>query len=151
METLIDQDFEFNKFSLIYGQFLQEVHESYPDVKITDVARHYTYKDQYTIFIHVAVPEEIAVILKLRFGACLRNRPPPKPEPEYKDEEIKEEYEKSIWERESYFKKRIYIRDYLDILKTKEAEKLYSEVKMESLYHDLKSISLDTDWLKDEK
>lgn len=158
METLISQDFEFNKLSLIYGKFLQEVHESYPEVQISDVSQHHFYKDQNTVFIHVAVPEPIAVILKLRFGGHLRDRPPPKPKPNW-DEIAKEEiYKKKIREKEIYLEeerhraKDLYFQDYISILKTRELENPYNYNKIEAIkvYLDLKK-NYFIDWPKDEE
>lgn len=83
METLVDQDFGFNKTSLKYGQFLQEVHETCPGTLFTDVSHFYPWIKEKSFYVHVAVPERLAVILKLRFGDHLCVRPPPKePDPD---------------------------------------------------------------------
>lgn len=155
METLIDQDFEFNKYSLIYGKFLQEVHESCPDITVSDAVAFYKYKDLNTIFVHVAVPEPIAVVLKLRFGVHLRTRLPPETEPNWgniEDEKMNSlAYWKKLYYKEELYKKNSetnnkYIRDYTDILRAQEIENL----KMEMIYLDPKKLSVPRGWL-DEK
>lgn len=77
METLISLDFEFEPMSLMYGRFLIEVFETCPDTVIKNVNSLHPYTGGETKFVHVAVPEELAVVLKLKFGAHLRpNRNP---------------------------------------------------------------------------
>jgi len=73
MAALITQDFEFTRNSLLYGQFLVECHESYPDVVITDTVRWHAYNTN-TLYVTVDVPEDLAVVLKLRFGNQFRIR-----------------------------------------------------------------------------
>ena len=79
MASLIKQDYEFDLKSLVYGKFLQECYESYPDVKITTVTSSYPtiLKETSNQVVSVDVPEEVAVVLKLRFGDHLRIRPVP--------------------------------------------------------------------------
>jgi hypothetical protein len=128
MEALIDLDFKFHKYSLIYGKFLQEVHESYVDVKIEDANRYYRFKDRFSTFVRVAVPEEVAVVLKLRFGAhlCTRRVPDPSVDPD-----------REIHLQEEINRREIYFQDYLSILKTREGQ--CNDIS--ALYLDLKNIS----------
>jgi len=160
METLIEQDFEFNKYSLIYGQFLAEVHESLPDIVIEDVSQHHPYKDRHTHFVSVSVPERLAVVLKLRFGAHLRVRPPPKPKKELDDDDFsmktikynkmsvydeymkKREYEK--YKEELFLMNHITSMSYPPIIKV---EKPRVEDKSDrddyiKLYNELKAMTL---------
>ena len=84
METMT-MDFEFTRNSLQHGQFLVECHETCPGIEVKDVTSHYL---AFTLSIGKAVysvdaPNELAVVLKLRFGQCLRERPAPKPSKDY--------------------------------------------------------------------
>ena len=84
METMT-MDFEFTRNSLQHGQFLVECHETCPGIEVKDVTSHYLMtalgigKTVYS----VDAPEELAVVLKLRFGQSIRQRPAPKPSKDY--------------------------------------------------------------------
>jgi hypothetical protein len=158
METLIEQDFEFNKYSLIYGQFLTEVYESCPDVKVEDVSAHHPYKDRNTHFVSVSVAERLAVVLKLRFGAHLRVRPPPKPKKDPNDGELEYNRYKKASIYDEYLKKRQYERyeeelfrerynklilDYPPIIKIQKPryEDKTDCIDIERLYNEIKTLT----------
>jgi len=149
MEALIQQDFEFDQYSLIYGQFLQEVHETYADVVIHKVNGIYPWVNARTVVVQVDVPESLAVVLKLRFGKHLRQRPAPPTEEEIKLK--KEESKISLKSRyyAPWFKKNIVYTDYVDILKTitieEECELKDFYRKTMELYKDTCSIKNDLD------
>ncbi len=138
MDTLIEQDFLFDKGSLIYGQFLVEVLETCPDTLINDANRFYPWSGDISKYVSVIVPEPLAVVLKLRFGKHLQIRPP-QPTPE----EIAEKKLSSMKiQKNRYYKKDFefsYI-DYADILKIKEID-VVDDLKMEELYKDFKKYS----------
>lgn len=84
MEALISQDFEFNMMSRAYAEFLLECSNGYPEGSVERVpSGHYLNKDQNTIQVNFQSPESVAVFLKLKFGAHLRERPVPKPQDDY--------------------------------------------------------------------
>jgi hypothetical protein len=84
---MIQYDFEFDVKSLDYGKFLQEVHESCPGIEIKDVSSCYLRKSGFS-YVSVEVPENIATVLKLRFGQYIKQRPMPVEEDDF--EKIKE-------------------------------------------------------------
>ncbi len=75
METLITQEYEFAKNSLNYGQFLIECYEGCSEIKIEDAPYNHRRPGMHHVII--TVPDQLAVVLKLRFGAFLRVRPEP--------------------------------------------------------------------------
>ncbi len=138
MEALIDQDFEFQKFSAIYGQFLQEVHETCPDTVFTDVGRYYPYIAEKPLYIHVTIPERLAVVLKLRFGAHLRTRPIP---PKVNDLMSIMQNKNSRYYSDTDCLNTFKIIDYIDIVKTYQKE-VDEEQTLEQLYQEMKTKSL---------
>ena len=74
MVTLVTQYFEFNTTSLEYGQFLVTCYENYPEIVIINGQDFYHVCDYDNEIYTVDVPGPLAVILKLRFGNCLRER-----------------------------------------------------------------------------
>lgn len=109
-------DFAFIENSLLHGEFLTEVHRSCVDAKIEKVSQHHAYKAG-TVFLSVSVPEDIATVLKLRFGQYIVFR------------QVKEEkdYESSIkkYLKEYVFnhswKKDLVFNDYFNIIKDEKA------------------------------
>jgi len=84
MEALISQDFEFNMMSRAYAEFLLECSNGYPEGRVERVPSGlYLNKDQNTIQVNFQSPESVAVFLKLKFGAHLRERPVHKPQDDY--------------------------------------------------------------------
>ena len=77
MAEMIGFDYTFEEFSLLYGQFVVDAKDGYPEGKIERVTHHYPYVED-RIVVHFAAPEEITVLLKLRFGAHIVTRPPKK-------------------------------------------------------------------------
>lgn len=76
MEALVSQDFEFNLLSKAYAEFILECSDGYPEGRIERVPPGlYLNKDQNTIQVNFQSPEGVAVFLKLKFGAHLRERP----------------------------------------------------------------------------
>lgn len=114
MEALIKQDFEFNMLSKAYAEFLIECHNGYPDGRVERVpAGLYLNKDANTINVYFDSPSDIAMFLKLKFGAHLRTRPVPPPMPDKEDimkqlknitfqktRQIKKNYEYYNWDYE---------------------------------------------------
>jgi len=70
------QDFKFKKLSIELGQFLVTINEIYPEVVIEDASKFYEFNPSHE-FISIQVPEEVAVLLKLKFGDYLIERPLP--------------------------------------------------------------------------
>src|SRR5690349_6988098 len=107
-------DFSFIENSLLHGEFLTEVYHSCgTDTKIEKVNNHYGYKAN-MVFLSVSVPEDIATVLKLRFGHCMLTRPV--------KEEAKEEVDSVLQKLKSRYK----IKDYLkDMEEVKFAKKIY--------------------------
>lgn len=117
MEALVSQDFEFNVLSRAYGEFLVECSNSYPEGRIERVPDGlYLNKDQSTIQVHFQSPESVAVFLKLKFGAYLRQRPFPK-----MDEELYQQIRKlsKMYNKNSYFDEKYKSYDYINIIKTR--------------------------------
>jgi len=80
----IEQDFKFAPLSAAYGQFLVEVHSMDSHALLVNVTHHYGLTVVGSVVISVTTTEDIAMLLKLRFGTELVKRPEPKPEPELK-------------------------------------------------------------------
>ena len=72
MET-VEQDFKFAPLSAAYGRFLIEIHSMDQAVKLTDVTLRYDYgiRDLGDVVIRAAATDDIAMLLKLRYGAHL--------------------------------------------------------------------------------
>ena len=136
MGTLIF-DFGFIENSLLHGEFLTEVHQSCPGINIEKVTNLHGYKAN-KIFLSVAVPEDIATVLKLRFGHCIVERPVRNYEKEISEMDMimqKTRFMKELerQEKES-LSKYIIDYDYIDILKKKEdtsmiKKEFYEEMK----------------------
>lgn len=106
MEEMITYDFKFEDFSKRLGEFYVECADSHPDGKIERVTYHYPY-EKGKIFLSFKCPENVAVVLKLRFGDCITIRPPKKdPEPDSKDSSF------SNLIKMKYIKSRNYYEDY---------------------------------------
>lgn len=125
MEALISQDFEFNMMSRAYAEFLLECSNSYPEGRVERVPSGlYLNKDQNTIQVNFQSPENVAVFLKLKFGAYLRERPVPKPQDDYEIMkelrklaglyDINEKYYKSDYTKIINPKKKIFDDEYLN-------------------------------------
>lgn len=112
MEALVSQDFEFNVLSKAYAEFLIECSNGYPDGRVERVPSGlYLHKDQNMIQVNFQSPESIAVFLKLKFGAFLRQRPEPK-----KDEDMYEQIRKLT---SMYDVRKTYENKYVSDLKIK--------------------------------
>jgi hypothetical protein len=70
MET-VEQDFRFEIVSRIYGEFLCEVH---PDAVLVDVTQYY-FGTPGDVVISATTTEDVAMLLKLKYGAHLVKRP----------------------------------------------------------------------------
>jgi len=108
-------DFAFIENSLLHGEFLCEVHRTSPDTKIEKVTNKHEFRSN-TIFLSVTVPDELATVLKLRFGHCIVRRPPPKP----KYEDIFKDFAKikDDWiDYDALYKQKIWNKEYKDYLK----------------------------------
>lgn len=69
-------DFAFKKNSPQHGQFLVECYETEPGIEITDVSSEYFMSTvPGETILHVFASNELAVVLKLRFGSYMRERP----------------------------------------------------------------------------
>jgi len=138
-------DFEFVENSLLHGEFLTEVYRSCTDVTINKVNNHHKNKSG-AIFLSVAVPEDVATVLKLRFGQCIVIRPPKEDDQEYVKALMKQKYralEEEYRYKYEYDRMKIsdpYIYDYIDILgpekKTKEEKMIKDEY-----YEEMKKIA----------
>jgi hypothetical protein len=121
-------DFAFIENSLLHGEFLTEVHRSCVDAKIEKVSQHHAYKAG-TVFLSVSVPEDIATVLKLRFGQCIVVRQvKEEKEDEYNIRKLKDRYSIKKYLKEYdldlNWKKDLVFYDYIDIIKDKkEVEK----------------------------
>jgi hypothetical protein len=96
METM-SMDFAFVKNSLLHGRFLVECREFNPDIEITEVTRFYlSIMAAGSAVLNVCAPDELAVVLKLRFGQCMKHRPLLKPP--IKDMDYKKFYKESLFD-----------------------------------------------------
>jgi hypothetical protein len=143
-------DFAFIEHSLLHGEFLCEVYQSCPGIKIEDVKKQHEWKAN-TVFLSVSVPEDIATILKLRFGHCIVMRPPPKK----KCNDIFDEYTmkkfKDVWVDYDTLYKKKSIRDDYDDYKKLYSKYLKEKVKQEELDTSKKYIIDSESWLDDIK
>lgn len=73
MET-VTMDFSFPKTSRDYGRFLVTSHDHFPEIQIRHVEAHHTHAPG-RVIVSVSVPEHIAILLKLEFGANIVKRP----------------------------------------------------------------------------
>lgn len=71
---MVTIDFEFPTYSRTMGEFLLYLYDNYPTGKAEEVGIHYPYKPD-TQYLSVTVPEDIAILMKLKFSAELRVRP----------------------------------------------------------------------------
>jgi hypothetical protein len=75
MET-ITLDFELRMYSYEYGRFLTMCYEGYPHVVVSNGSPHFwNYYNPNHQIVTVDVPHELAIVLKLAFGNCLKIRP----------------------------------------------------------------------------
>lgn len=73
----ISMDFAFKKNSIQHGQFLVECHETCPDIEVKEVTLFYPAASlSGNIVVNVDAPDDLAVVLKLRFGQYIKERPP---------------------------------------------------------------------------
>jgi len=79
MAEVIGFDYAFEELSVLYGQFIIDAREGYPEGKLEKVTHHYPYKKDQVVF-YFAAPEDITVLLKLKYGPNIVVRPP-KPDP----------------------------------------------------------------------
>jgi hypothetical protein len=73
MET-VTIDFSFPMTSREFGRFLVAAHDHFPEIKIVHVEAHYAYTPGKSI-VSVSVPNHVAMLLKLEFGANIVKRP----------------------------------------------------------------------------
>jgi hypothetical protein len=142
-------DFAFIENSLMHGEFLTEVHRSCNDAKIVKVNHHYKSKTN-TVFLSVSVPEDIATVLKLRFGQCIVVRPPPRDdEDDYMKSAMKAKYMKILDDEYRFERAKIresYVfQDYISTLalgtaKAAEDKKMISDECYEEMKKMAKSV-----------
>lgn len=141
-------DFAFIEHSLLHGEFLCEVHQSCPGIKIEKVNGSHQYRAN-TVFLSVTVPEDIATVLKLRFGHCIVMRPPPKKAYDDFDDILTKSFKET-----SYKSLRDYITKYeLEKAKLDYEKKIFMPKKRpmdeDKYYIDYESWA-DLKWFKDE-
>ena len=96
----ISLDFKFNPLSAEYGRFLVDVHSLDSAVILADVTWHYAMNLSGNKVTSVTISEDMAMLLKLKFGANLVVRPEPLPDMRI----IKNRnYYKSIPEKHIYY------------------------------------------------
>jgi len=120
-------DFEFKRYSYEYGCFLITCYESYPDIVVSDAAPQYwNYYSSKNLMVTIDAPEDLAIILKLKFRNNLKIRPT--------DEEIREL--KMAQEEEKYTSKKLFMADYITLLNKNDS--VIIDKKMEDVLTELK-------------
>jgi len=77
--TTIGFDFEFEDLSLRMAEFITDALTSYPEGKIEDVSNHYRPTADVR-YLHFSASEEVATLLKLKYGNHIRKRPAREPD-----------------------------------------------------------------------
>jgi len=127
MET-ITLDFEFKKYSYEYGSFLTTCFENDNTVVVSDGSSQYwNYYSTNHFLVTVDVSPELATLLKLKFNNYLRIRPTA--------QELR--MLKEAQEEAKYNSKKLFITDYISLLKDKDYDIIDKE-HAKTIYEDLK-------------
>ena len=140
----VTQDFEFTSlYSAPYGRWLATVYEAFPDVTVIACNDWYPSVAN-TVYASVTVPEDIAMLLKLQFGAHLVERPFVHPsELEKAIQQLKEDFLMKKFFKNPNIKNK-YCYDYETCITD---EKMYEGIVLKDYYNATKS-KTSKDWYK---
>lgn len=137
MAEMIGFDYAFEELSLAYGQFITDAREGYPEGKFEKVTHHHPYKKDQVV-LYFAAPEEITVLLKLKYGMHIVVRPAPKKPAEDDDNysmksmlSAMQEINRQKKYKQDYVKNNIWDNDYntFKILKNRNSLRSLADIE----------------------
>jgi len=125
---MVTLDFKLGKLSLALGEFITGFYGAYPTGQIKDVSSYYPYSKDFN-YVSITAPEDIAVLIKLRFINEYVDRPKIE---ENLDSNTKKEYisklNKKYYDLEDsklYYKQDLYKKEYYNSY----SDKMNSQIK----------------------